>query len=180
MGSQDRRDPTSVRRVLIVDGYNVIGRGEPYTTFAREDLDSARARLVSDVAAYAHGTDVALIVFDGANNPHSDGQPHDVAGVTVVFSPFGVDADSVIEQEAVARRKAGFDVTVVTSDAQTQWAVIGAGVARMSSAEFIDEVAGERAEYAESTPAGSTRSTVSERVDAQVAGILARWARGER
>ena len=170
----------SVRRVLIVDGYNVIGRGEPYTAIAREDLDSARARLVSDVAAYAHGTAAALVVFDGAGNPHSDGQPHDIAGVTVVFSPFGVDADSVIEQEAVARRKAGYDVTVVTSDAQTQWAVMGASVNRMSSAEFIDEVAGERAEHADSMPSGSSRSTVSERVDAEVAGILARWARGER
>lgn len=170
----------SAMRVLIVDGYNVIGRGEPYTTLAREDLDSARARLVSDVAAYVHGAATALVVFDGAGNPHSDGQPHDIAGVTVIFSPFGVDADSVIEQEAVARRKAGCDVTVVTSDAQTQWAVVGAGVTRMSSSEFIDEVAGERAEHAGITAAGGTRSTISERVDAHVAEVLARWAKGER
>ncbi len=166
-------------RYLIVDGYNVIGQGEPYGGIADEDLDAARARLVSDVAAHTQGLGRALVVFDGAGNPHSDGRSHEVAGVEVVFSRFGIDADSVIEQAAIARRAEGYDVTVVTSDAQTQWAVMGAGVRRMSSAEFISEVTGEQAEQQESTPSGSSRLTISERVDERVAEVLARWARGE-
>ena len=179
MAAQDRRRVVSKTKVFIVDGYNVIRREGPYAALARTELDVARARLVSDVAAYVHGTARALVVFDGAENPHSDGRPHDVAGVQVVFSPFGLDADSVIEQNASALRSAGYEVTVVTSDAQTQWAVIGVGVKRMSAAEFAAEVAGEQAERAGLTPSGSTRSTISERVDAEVAEVLARWARGE-
>ncbi|MBE0417849.1 MAG: NYN domain-containing protein [Coriobacteriia bacterium] len=170
----------SVRPVLIVDGYNVMNAGEPYATLAADDIDAARARLVSDVAAYAQGERQALVVFDAAENPLSDGRSHVVADVEVVFSPFGIDADSVIEQTAAARRSAGHEVTVVTSDAQTQWAVMGAGVRRMSSAEFVSEIAGERAEHAERNPSGSRKSTIAERVDAEVSDVLARWARGER
>jgi predicted RNA-binding protein with PIN domain len=167
------------RRVLIVDGYNVMNAGEPYRSLAALDVDSARARLVSDVAAYAHGEQSALIVFDGAENPHSDGTPHLIAGTEVIFSPYRTDADSVIEQVAAARRSAGHDVTVVTSDAQTQWAVIGAGVRRMSAAELLSEIEGERAEQGEFSPSGYMKSTISERVDAEVSSVLARWARGE-
>ncbi|MDF1541774.1 MAG: NYN domain-containing protein [Anaerosomatales bacterium] len=169
----------SAHRFLIVDGYNVMNAGEPYVSLAAEDLDAARARLVSDVAAYAHGEHAALVVFDGAKNPHSDGAPHVIAGVEVIFSPYLTDADSVIEQAASIRRSAGHEVTVVTSDAQTQWAVMGAGVTRMSSAELIAEIAGERAEHSDYTPSGNRRSTISERVDRGVSEVLARWARGE-
>lgn len=167
------------RRMLIVDGYNVMNAGEPYVLLAAQDLDAARARLVSDVASYAYGEQSALIVFDGGTNPHSDGTPHLIAGVEVVFSPFGTDADSVIEQAAGVRRSAGHEVTVVTSDAQTQWAVMGAGVRRMSAAEFLSEIAGERVEHSEFNPSGSRKSTISGRVDPEVSDVLARWARGE-
>ncbi|MBI5231912.1 MAG: NYN domain-containing protein, partial [Coriobacteriales bacterium] len=83
---------------LIVDGYNVLMRARAYAELARTDLDAARAALVSDVAAFAHGEFRATVVFDGGGNPASLGVPHDVAGVTVLFSPYGVDADAVIEQ----------------------------------------------------------------------------------
>jgi len=166
-------------RYIIVDGYNVIGRGDRYRGRADEDLDAARAQLVSDVAAYAQGLGRALVVFDGAGNPHSDGLRHEVAGVEVIFSRYGIEADSVIEEAAIARRGEGYDVTVVTSDAQTQWAVMGAGVTRMSATDFVREIAGEQDQRRESVPAGSTRTTVSERVDEQVAAVLERWAKGE-
>lgn len=166
--------------MLIVDGYNVMRSGERYATLAEEDIDVARARLVADVAAYVQGEQEALVVFDGAGNPHSDGRPHNVIGVEVVFSRFGTDADSVVEQAVSMHRSAGHEVTVVTSDAQTQWAVMGGGVARMSSTGFLAELAGDEAELAQSNPSGSASSTVSERVDPEVSDVLARWARGLR
>lgn len=168
------------RPVLVVDGYNVLrSREGPYLEVAERDLDAARSRLVADVAAYAGPDTDAVVVFDGGANPHSDGLPREVAGVTVIFSRFGVEADSVIEQQVVERRKAGGRVTVVTSDAQTQWTVVGTDVVRMSAAGFNEEVAGDRAEQEGFTPAGPTRSTMDRRVDPEVSRQLARWARGE-
>lgn len=167
-------------RAFIVDGYNIIRfPAGPYHALAEEDLDAARTRLVTDVAAYVEpGTD-GVVVFDAYSNPRSRGTPHAVSGVTVIFSPYGVDADSVIEQQVLDRRRAGQHVTVVTSDAQTQWTVVGADVERMSAAGFCREVAGDHAERADFNPSGTTRSTLDRRVDQEVGERLARWARGE-
>jgi len=167
-------------RVLIVDGYNVIRMTPPYRELAEDDLESARVALISDVAAYAVGEWEATVVFDGGANPHSDGVPHQEAGLSVVFSRYGVEADSVVESMARVARERGDEVEVVTSDAQTQWAVFGRGVARRSSPEFARSLREGEAEWREHTPSGSSASRVEDRVDAGVRERLARWAKGEQ
>jgi len=167
-----------VRRVLIVDGYNVIHASDRYTRLAERDMDAARERLLADVASYSHGEMDATIVFDGASNAASKGEPHEAAGVTVVFSAYGRDADAVIEELAGRHRRSGDDVTVVTSDAQTQWVVLGQGAGRLSSAGFVESLERQDAELEESTPSGSRRATISERLDESTREALSRWARG--
>lgn len=170
----------SPRRILIVDGYNVIRSTPPYRDAAKVDLDAARAVLISDVAAYAQGEWAATIVFDGGGNEGSDGRPHEVAGITVIFSKYGADADSVIESLSRKARERGDDVDVVTSDAQLQWAVFGGTVIRRSAAEFAAELRTGEAEWREHAPAGSSKSRIEDRLDAQTRDALARWARGEQ
>jgi len=165
-------------RTLIVDGYNVIRQTPPYSQLADDDLDTARAALVSDVAAFAHGEWRATVVFDGHNNEASVGMEHVVAGVTVIFSRYGIDADSVIESLARAARERGDVTTVVTSDAATQWAVLGGSVGRMSSAEFSGELRDGSREWVEHAPAGSTSGRLEDRIDADTKLRLWRWARG--
>jgi predicted RNA-binding protein with PIN domain len=166
-------------RTLIVDGYNVIRQTMPYRTIAEDDLDASRLALISDVSAFSHGEFRATVVFDGHNNEGSDGQAHAIAGITVIFSRYGQDADSVIEQLSRTAREAGEDVVVVTSDAQTQWTVLGGRVARMSSAEFAGEIRAESAEWRDHAPAGSASGRLEDRIDAQVRERLSRWARGK-
>lgn len=168
-----------MRRVLIVDGYNVIRLTGPYRELAHDDLDSARVALISDVAAFACGEWDATVVFDGGGNPSSTGEPHETSGIRVVFSRYGVEADAVVEALAREARERGDHVEVVTSDAQTQWAVFGKGVARRSSAEFAAELRAEEAEWQEHTPSGARRSPLLCRIDPDVAEQLSRWARGE-
>jgi len=167
-----------VMRALVVDGYNVMHVSDRYRALADRDLDAARAAIVSDVAAYAQGSYDALVVFDGAANPTSDGSPHEVAGVTVIFSPYGRDADSVIELEMARRRAAGQNVTLVTSDAETQWVALGMNVLRVSSAQFVSDLEGHAEEGSGFSPAGSMRSTLDSRIDRATRDALARWARG--
>ena len=164
--------------LLIVDGYNVIFSTPQYRTLAEDDLDAARAALVSDVAACADGEWRATVVFDAANNPTADGAAHEVAGVTVVFSRFGTDADTVIERLARTAREAGAAARVVTSDAATQWTVLGGSVARMPSGEFADELAAGGREWEEHSPAGRREVRLEDRVDARTRAELWRWARG--
>ena len=165
-------------RILIVDGYNVIKQTPPYSVLAEDDLDAARAALVSDVSAFAHGEWDATIVFDGHNNVLSTGSSHNVGEVTVIFSRFGVDADTVIERLARLAREQGRETTVVTSDAQTQWTVLGGRIARMSSAEFQGELKQGSREWEEHAPAGETRGRLEDRIAAETRERLWRWARG--
>lgn len=165
-------------RALIVDGYNVIKQTPPYSQLAKDDLDTARAALVSDISAFAHGEWQATVVFDGHNNRASTGSSHEVAGVTVIFSRFGTDADAVIESLARAARERGEETTVVTSDAETQWAVLGGSVARMSSAEFSGELKGGSREWTEHAPAGTMSGRLEDRIAADTKMRLWRWARG--
>ena len=164
-------------RRVIVDGYNLLHADPAFSRLADDDLDGARARVVERVADYCAGGARGTIVFDGGGNPESDGRPHHVAGVSVIFSPAGQDADSIIETLAARGRERGEAVTVVTSDAQLQWAVVGGSVVRMSSAEFLRDVEAEHLERGAHRSTTSHRSKLADRVDPAVRETLARWAR---
>ncbi len=164
-------------RLLLVDGYNILRAGALYGDLAERDLQSARVRLVDDLAGVTQGEYETVIVFDGAGNPHSDGAAHHVAGVTVIFSPFGVEADAIIEARARRARDVGRRVVVATSDATTQWTVLGEGVTRMSAMELTSQLREDTQEMRGHSPSGSLKGTVSERIDSEVRRRLDEWAR---
>lgn len=168
------------KKTLIVDGYNVIRSTPPYREIAANDLDAARFALISDVAAYADREWDATVVFDGGSNRQSDGEPHAVVGITVVFSRHGTDADTVIEALSKKAKEQGGEIEVVTSDAQLQWSVLGGSVVRRSSAEFADELRSGEAEWREANPFGSSRARIEDMLDDATRNALEKWARGER
>lgn len=167
------------RHRLIIDGYNVMHAHPEYGALARSDIDSARARLVSDLTALASSEDRVTVVFDGGGNPHSDGAPHHIGGLTVLFSPAGKTADTVIESLAQRARERDEEVMVITSDGATRDAVRSGSVSIRSSESFLSDIDHARDVGGEAArPA--RRITVSERIDPSVSAVLARWARGER
>ena len=178
-------NPNRRGKVLIVDGYNVLRSTNAYKALSGDDfsdgmgLNPARERLIADVATFAQREYDATIVFDGGGNPESDGSVRTVAGISVVFSPAGTEADQVVEKVAHDASARGREVLVVTSDSTTQWTVLGAHVTRMSAASFLQEISAADASWREKTPAPPMKRTLSERVPGDVAETLARWARGE-
>lgn len=163
---------------LIIDGYNVIHACRRYQRLATQDLDAARGQLVEDVAAYVVGGPWTMIVFDGGGNAASDGVPHHIAGVAVMFSPAGKSADSVIEGLAQRGRERGDRVMVVTSDAAMQATVFAGEVSRMSSAEFVGRLGDASGDWLEHAPIGSMHGRLEDRVGDDVRATLYRWARG--
>ena len=169
------------RRVLVVDGYNVIRESPADRPLIDEDLADpvlhdvyirAREALLADVAAFAQGAYEATVVFDGFGNPDPERPPLRTAGVDVVFSPSGVEADAVIERMVAEAREAGREVTVITSDAGVQSTVFGEGVTRLSSRMFAHEADAMNDHIAElrRSPVrqGPVRATVAERVSPDV------------
>lgn len=174
------------RLVLIVDGYNVIRNNERYAGFGA-DYESdgfwnkAREMLINDAAQTAQESyEQCTIVFDGAGNPQSKGEPQHVAGIDVIFSPSGVSADSVIERLAFEARENGFEVVVVSSDFAIQSTVFGGGVTRMSSLGFVGdavEIEAERKDLAKSPQ--TQKRTVADRIDAGTRAKLEAIVRGK-
>jgi len=160
-------------RELIIDGYNVLHTVPRYARLLERDHVSARARLIDDAASFAAGRFRATVVFDGGGRSGTEAEA-DVAGVRVLFSSEGQDADSVIEALARAVRDRGGRAVVVTSDATTQWTVMGAGVVRMSAREFADEMTEDATERDEHARSGSSSGTIDTRIDPETHSALIR------
>lgn len=169
---------------MIVDGYNVIRSDARYSSLIDEGPGitdvyvRAREALISDVAAAALKTYDATIVFDGGNNPFSDGKDYHVAGIRVLFSPHRTEADELIEKLATEAREQEREVLVVTSDAATQWTVVGDGVTRLSSRMFVDEISTIE-EHIEEDAQVYQKQTIQDRLDGDVLEKLKKMARGD-
>lgn len=167
-------------RHVIIDGYNVLRTARRYKTLAAHDLETARTRLVTDAAALADSATRVTVVFDAAMNERSTGAAHHVAGVVVVFSPHGVSADDVVERLAARAKDRGDVAVVVTSDAETQRAVMGGAALRMSSREFEQEVEDAERDARASARTGTSSVPLERRIDDDVRRALDRWIGLER
>lgn len=163
---------------LIIDGNNVLHAHPVYGPMLVDDFEAARARFVSELAGFAHGGVRIVLVFDGGGSGASDGAPHHIGPLTVIFSPTGSSADTIIEALAARSRSRGEHAVVVTSDIETRNAVSSGTVSVRSTSAFLEEMAAEAAERDESRSAGGRRVAVADRLDDRVASALARWARG--
>lgn len=133
------------RKLLIVDGYNVLRSGNRYRALTDPDytddaFNTAREALINDVVNFAGHDWNALIVFDAIANEFSAGETETIAGVKIMFSPFGQSADKVIEKLARDARGRHIETLVVTSDASIQDTVFGGGINRMSANDFSWEI----------------------------------------
>lgn len=127
-----------MKRLLIVDGMNVIHASASLRGQLERDPSIARARLVDWLASYAGSDWAVVVVFDGGAG--GEGSVGETAGVTVIHTPAGRTADARIEALARDAREASRVAVVVTSDAATQWTAMGAGVTRMSARELLAEL----------------------------------------
>lgn len=166
------------KKLLLVDGYNVLRSGSRYRRIADPDytddaFNAAREALINDVISYAGRDWSAIIVFDGARNEFSTGKAETVGGVRIMFSPAGQSADKVIEKLAHDARERHVETLVVTSDATIQDTVFGFGIDRMSADGFSREL-GMHDEDArlDDTPKVARKNTVAERIPAETLAKL--------
>jgi predicted RNA-binding protein with PIN domain len=166
---------TEARKVLLVDGYNVLRSSGRYGAhrvssddYSRDIYNGAREALINDVASFVGNDWRAIIVFDGAGNPQSRGESQHIANIEVIFSAAGVSADTVIEDLVRKVRAQKCQVLVVTSDAQTQWAVLGSEVTRMSAAGFVAELEALTCEQQSDAAQTTVKTTLAERIDPEM------------
>ena len=172
--------------LLIIDGYNVIYGTPRYAALIDEHAGAgaladvahlerdpyghdphqrAREVLLADVAAYAQRTYEPVIVFDASGNLSRERPDFSRAGVRVVFSRTGEDADAVIERLATKARAENRDVLLVTSDNTIKFTVGGVPITTVSSQLLAQNIDAVRADVAASYEARShTHMTLADRL----------------
>ena len=163
---------------LIVDGYNVMFAIDPYRELtATEQWDTARTVLINHVASYTKPGFEATVVFDGTRNADPERDPVTLAGVTVLFSPYGQSADALIERLVRQARERGQEGEIVTSDMDLQWTALGEGVIRRSAAEFADILQHGYSEWERERDAPTPRVCLEDRVSDEGRALLERIRR---
>ena len=134
------------RRILIVDGYNVINaRRDTAPGAAPGSLADARDRLLSELMDYAgYSGQQVILVFDAWMSDRQQRTEEQHGAVTVVYTQKGEIADRYIERlcdslaNDVSLRR--LEVRVASSDALEQTIILGRGATRMSSRELMLEM----------------------------------------
>lgn len=166
------------KKLLIIDGYNVLRSGSRYKEITDPDytddaFNQAREKLINDTVNFAGREWSAIIVFDGARNEFSQGEVEMIGGVRVMFSPAGHSADKVIEKLARDARERSVEALVVTSDGSIQNTVFGGGVDRMSANAFCWEIAALQSESEhDAAPKVARKNTLADRLSPEVRAKL--------
>ena len=172
-----------VRRILIVDGYNVINVRKP----VRESLvlEDARRRLTDRLHDYAGWSGQQIIVvYDAWLSDRTQRSIENHGPLQVVFTMKGETADCYIErlcdelEDDISMRRA--EVRVATSDLIEQTIAFGRGAGRISSRELLMEM--DMATASRGGNMGSTgkrSNTVADRVPEEIRAKLEKMRRGE-
>ena len=129
------------RRLVMVDGYNLIFAWDTLTEVAAHSLEKARETLLDILASYAAYTKTELmLVFDAYRVPDGVGSDFVRDGMRVVFTKQFQTADAYIEK-LIHDLGPDYSVRVVSGDYLLQISAVTAGVSRMTPKEFIAEIA---------------------------------------
>ena len=132
-----------MRRVLLVDGYNVMGAWPQLTR--NRTLAEARDELIHRLSDYAGFTGQRVIlVFDAWQSDATSSSVEHNPALEIVYTASGETADHYIERlsaelaEMVALERV--KLRVASSDGVEQTVVLGRGALRISSRELINEM----------------------------------------
>jgi predicted RNA-binding protein with PIN domain len=126
------------RRLILIDGYNVIRRTPSLAAAERHSLRAAREALVGLVVARYRGTPHRVaIVFDGQGATESISALRCGVGSQQVYSAAGITADEVIRRLVdEARGVWGERITVYSDD----WAVASHAASQGADAGAVGDL----------------------------------------
>ena len=125
---------------LLVDGYNIIFAWDELNKLAKEDLDSARNRLINILCNYqGYKQCCVILVFDAYKVKEGPGSVEKINNIYVVYTKQAETADTYIERTSyeLGRRHR---VRVATSDGMEQRIILGHDAERVSASIFLEEV----------------------------------------
>lgn len=131
----------SAEKLLLLDGYNLIFAWPGLQELALSDLNNARDRLMDIISNYCGFTGCkAILIFDAYKVKGGMEKHEQYKNISVVYTEEGETCDLYIEKVCHDLSR-NYRVSVVTSDGLIQLAAFRFGINRISSREFIEDVA---------------------------------------
>lgn len=125
---------------LLVDGYNIIFAWKELSELAKDNIEAAKSRLVTQLCNYQGIKKMNLIlVFDAYRVEGGEGSVVKEGGIYVVHTKEAETADQYIEKTTHELIK-NCNVTVATSDGLEQVIIVSQGALRMSARDLYREV----------------------------------------
>ena len=131
-----------LRRILIIDGYNVINAWNELKKLAEEQLELARERLNLMISEYTQYSGFnTIIVYDAYRVKNSESRQEKIKNLEIIFTKENETADTYIERFITDLGPKKFlDITVATDDISEQNIVAGKGGHRISTRQLYIDV----------------------------------------
>jgi len=125
------------RRILLVDGYNLIGAHQELKRESRISLEEPRTKLLTALSEYHAVSKYEIICVFDAYEVKSKESIIDFYGITVVYTKEKETADEFIERFVHDNYHPHLcEISVVTSDLTEQNSIFALGAYRISSREM--------------------------------------------
>lgn len=173
-----RKGRVEMRKVLLVDGYNMIG---DWPEFVNLDLESARDLLIEKMAEYQAYTGIEVTVIFDAHMVPGLGKTYQNYRVNILYTKEKETADERIEKLVNKLKRVDTEIYVATSDFVEQRVIFASGAFRKSARELRNEViAIERdiSKKVEERKEKEVKTTLP--IPREVAEMLEKWRRGKK
>ncbi len=135
-----KKAPVKIRRMYIIDGYNLIYSWDELKETADFSLEKAREVLMDILSNFVAFTKTEVtLVFDAYLVKDGVGSEITHDGYRVVYTKENQTADAYIEK-MMYDLGPDYNVKVVTGDRLVQFSAVHAGISRMTAKEFEEEV----------------------------------------
>lgn len=125
-----------MEKVLIVDGYNMIGAWKELRPLRETNFEEARNRLIELLAEYKASTGMKVIVVFDAHKVPGNEQSYTYNDLEVIYTKKNEIADERIEKLTNELKKRRTEIFVATSDMLEQHVIFGNGALRLSAREL--------------------------------------------
>ena len=134
------KETPPLKKMVIIDGYNLIYSWDALKEIANDSLEKARETLMDILSSYVAYTKTELVlVFDAYLVKDGNGSDFMHDNYRVVYTKQDQTADTFIE---IMMHDLGpnYHIRVVTGDRLLQFSAVHSGISRMTAKEFEAEV----------------------------------------
>ncbi|UCZ53352.1 NYN domain-containing protein [Bacillus shivajii] len=170
-----------MRRVLLVDGYNIIGDWPELRKLQQNDLENARDILIEKMAEYQAYTGMEVMIIFDAHMVPGVGKKYRNYRLNILYTREKETADERIEKLVNELKRIDTQIYVATSDFVEQRVIFASGAFRKSARELRTEMESiEKGIKKEVIRTKKKKAKTKLPITDEMAEIFEKWRRGDR